>query len=99
MQPALQRKPTSGIKCAEGCIIKYLASHKTVRIQGISMYYVLPVKMDSSVLPPDCISPIHVNVLKDVVQPVSKGILGLAAAAVVGGVVLNAAKGGDKNNE
>lgn len=80
-------------------ISKYLASHKTVNIQGTSMYYVLPVKMESSVLPQACVSPLHVNVLKDVAQPVSKGILGLAAAAIVGAAVLNTVKGEDKNHE
>lgn len=80
-------------------INQYLKAHKAHHVEGTSIYYVLPEGMALSNLPPDCIQPAYLNVLKNVAQPVGKGVMGLAAAAVVGGIVLNAAKGGDKNNE
>lgn len=78
-------------------IAKAIASHQTVKIEGTSMYYVLPENMGESVLPPSLSSPVHVGLFKDIVQPVSKGIMGLAATAVVGAVVVNTVRGGKKD--
>lgn len=76
-----------------------IASSKVINIQGTSMYYVLPEKIESDILPPACVSPLHVNVVQNVSHPVSKGIMALAGAAVIGAAVVSNIKGGDKNNE
>jgi molybdopterin-containing oxidoreductase family iron-sulfur binding subunit len=80
-------------------INKYIKARDAHHVEGTSIYYVLPEGMDLSNVPPGCIQPAYLNALTNVAQPVGKAALGLAAAAVVGGVVLHAVKGGDKNNE
>jgi Fe-S-cluster-containing dehydrogenase component len=79
-------------------ISRQIAKPNVRRIEGTSMYYVVPEKADAAVLPQALISPLHVGIYKKVAQPAGKAVMGLAAAAVLGAVVVNTVKGG-KNNE
>jgi len=83
----------------ESDIRKYIQSHNAQQVGGTSLYYVLPEGIDKGQMPADCISPAYLDILTNVAQPVGKGVMGLAAVAVVSGVVLNAVKRGDKNDE
>lgn len=80
-------------------ISKYIQTHKVHHVGGTSIYYVLPTGMDLSNLPADCIQPAYLGLWKDTLQPVGKGLMGVAAAAVVGSFVINAAKKGDESND
>lgn len=83
----------------ESDIAKYIAKKGAVQIEGTSIYYVIPEGMAASALPAAFQTPGFVTAVEKFSHPVGKGIMGLAAAAVVGGVVINAAKGGYKNDD
>ncbi len=70
-------------------ISKQIIALGATNIKGTSMYYVPPREMSKDVLPPECVNPAYLGVLKNISQPASKGILGLAAAAIATGVVTN----------
>lgn len=80
-------------------ISKEIAYHKAINIKGTSMFYVPPKKMGTEILPPECINPAYLGVLKNISQPLSKGIIGLTAAAIATGVVTNMIVGGENKDE
>ncbi|MGI6286178.1 Ion-translocating oxidoreductase complex subunit B [Moorella humiferrea] len=78
-------------------ISKAIASKKAVQIKGTSIYYVPPRNLDPSFLPANFQEPGAVRVWQDIVHPGGKTVMGLAAGAVIAGLVINNIKGGGKN--
>jgi hypothetical protein len=75
-----------------------ITAKKAVQIKGTSIFYVPPRNLDTSVLPPDFQEPGAVRIWQDIVHPGGKTIMGLAAGAVIAGLVINNIKGGGNND-
>lgn len=80
-----------------GELSRALAAKKAVQIKGTSIFYVPPRNLDASYLPPDFREPGAVRIWQDIVHPGGKTVMGLAAGAVVAGLVINNIKGGGAN--
>lgn len=78
-------------------ISKAIAARKAVQIKGTAIYYVPPRNLDPSFLPANFQEPGAVRIWQDIVHPGGKAVMGLAAGAVIAGLVINNIKGGGKN--
>jgi molybdopterin-containing oxidoreductase family iron-sulfur binding subunit len=77
----------------ESKIYKYLSEKNPVKIEGTSVYYLLPEGMDPDFLPKPFKTPAFVSA-SGITGPVSKAVLGATVAAVGVSAVLGALKGG-----
>ncbi|WP_258358516.1 4Fe-4S dicluster domain-containing protein [Moorella sulfitireducens (nom. illeg.)] len=83
------------LEAPDSAIKKYIEEHQALNVKGTGIYYVPPEGLDLAQLPPELREPAFVSWWQDVVHPVGKTILGIAAVAVAGSLVINSARKGE----